>query len=403
MSESIVRIAARGDGVTASGRHVAFGAPGDLLHDDGSVEQGPGHQTPPCPHFPECGGCRLQHLTDAAFADYCEQRVVGALAQHGLTTQIRPALLSAPRTRRRASLHALRSGGGVAIGFHEAGSKRIIDMRACHVLAPPLFALVAPLRALLATMLRPKRMASIQMTLADQGVELGIAGVEAEGLQAAEALTAFGEVNRLARLTLDEGYGAETRFEPTPVTVTLSGVAVAFPPGAFLQATVDGEAALVVSVREAVGGAGKIADLFAGLGTFALALNGDVTAAEASREAITALKTAANRALRPITAAHRDLYRNPFQPKELAGFDAVVLDPPRAGAHEQVTTLAASSVGRIAYVSCNPATFARDAEALSKGGYRLDWVQPVGQFRWSTHVELAAAFSREGVPARREA
>lgn len=394
MSEPIVRIAARGDGVTASGRHAALAAPGDLLLDDGTIEAGPGRQAPPCRHFPTCGGCQLQHLTDPAFATYCEQRIAGALAQHGLEAAVRPALLSPPRTRRRASLHALRLGGGVAIGFHEGQSKRIVDLRECHVLAPQLFALVQPLRQLLSPMMRPKRAATIQLTLADQGVDVGLAGIEADGLAAAEALTGFGERYQLARLSLDEGYGAEVRYEPVPATVTLSGIPVALPVGAFLQATRDGEAALIAAVREGVGGALRSADLFAGLGTFALALDGEVTAAEASREAVLALKSAASRAGRLLATAHRDLYRNPYQPAELAGFDAVVLDPPRAGAHEQVTALAASSVARIAYVSCNPATFARDAETLAKGGYRLDWVQPVGQFRWSTHIELAAAFTR---------
>ncbi len=394
MSEPIVRIAARGDGVTASGRHAPFAAPGDLLLDDGTIEPGLGHQAPPCRHFPKCGGCQLQHLTDAAYATYCEQRITGALAQHGIETQIRSAMLSPPRSRRRASLHALRSGGGVAIGFHEGQSKRVVDLRECHVLAPELFALVAPLRVLLASMLKPKRMASVQLTLADQGVDVGLAGVEADGLAAAEVLTAFGEKHRLARLSLDEGYGAEVRYEPVPATVTLSGVAVALPVGAFLQATSGGEAALVTAVREATDGALKLADLFAGLGTFALAVDGQVTAAEASREAILALRAAASMAGRPVTTAHRDLYRNPLQANELSGFDAVVLDPPRAGAAEQVATLAASTVDRIAYVGCNPATFARDAETLVAGGYRLLWVQPVGQFRWSTHIELASCFSR---------
>lgn len=394
MSEPIVRIAARGDGVTASGRHAPFAAPGDLLLDDGTIEPGLGHQAPPCRHFPECGGCQLQHLTDPAYATYCEQRITGALAQHGIETQIRSAMLSPPRSRRRASLHALRSGGGVAIGFHEGQSKRVVDLRECHVLAPELFALVAPLRGLLASMLKPKRMASVQLTLADQGVDVGLAGVEADGLAAAEVLTAFGEKYRLARLSLDEGYGAEVRYEPVPATVTLSGVAVALPVGAFLQATSGGEAALVAAVREATDGALKLADLFAGLGTFALAVDGEVTAAEASREAILALRAAASMAGRPVTTAHRDLYRNPLQANELRGFDAVVLDPPRAGAAEQVATLAASTVDRIAYVGCNPATFARDAETLIGGGYRLLWVQPVGQFRWSTHIELASCFSR---------
>ena len=230
----------------------------------------------------------------------------------------------------------------------------------------------------------------MQLTLVDQGVDLSLTGVEPKGFEAMEALTAFCERNRLARLSIDQGLGPETLYEPVPATITLSGVPVTFPVGGFLQATEDGEAALVASVREAVGDSGKIADLFAGLGTFALALPGKVYAAEASRDAVLALKRAAP----GVAAEHRDLYRRPLDAGELANFEAVVLDPPRAGAEEQVKALAASTLPRIAYVSCNPATFARDAKLLADGGYRLQWVCPVGQFRWSTHVELAAAFSR---------
>jgi 23S rRNA (uracil1939-C5)-methyltransferase len=395
MSELIVRIAARGEGVTASGRHVAFGVPGDLLDESGVLTPGPGHQPPPCRHFPECGGCQLQHVSDAAYRDYLRDRIVGALAQHGLQAEVREPYLSPPRTRRRATLRALKLGKGVALGFNGAKSNQIVDMRECHVLAPELFALVVPLRGLLATMLRPKRIAEVQLTLVDQGVDMALSGVEADGLAAAEALTEFCETNRLARLTVDEGLGPETRYEPVPATVTLSGLAVPFPPGAFLQATRDGEAALVTGVSEAAGKAGMVADLFAGLGTFALAIDGRVYAAEASRDAVLALKGAAALAGRLIAVEHRDLYRRPLTTKELANFDAVVLDPPRAGAVEQIAQLAASTVPKIAHVSCNPATFARDAEILVAAGYRLEWVQPVGQFRWSTHVELVSCFTSQ--------
>ncbi len=386
----IIRIAARGDGVSMSGKHIAFAVPGDTLESDGTLVEGPGHQPPPCRHFPTCGGCQLQHLTDTAYADYCTARVVGALAQHGLETELRPPHVSPPRTRRRASLRAVRVGRGVEIGFNQAATNRVVDMAECHILHPSLFALVAPLRGLLATVLPPKRTAEIQLTLADQGVDVALKGVEVTGLDAIDALTIFCERHALARLTIDDGYGPEPRFEPQPVTVTLSAAAVGLPTGAFLQATQDGETALVAAVREATAGAARTADLFAGLGTFALAMDGDVTAAEAARDMILSLKAAAPR----IRAEHRDLYRRPYEPAELAAFDAVVLDPPRAGAFEQVTRLAQSSVPRIAYVSCNPATFARDAEILTKGGYRLSWARAVGQFRWSAHVELAAAFAR---------
>ena len=390
MSDPIVRIAARGDGVSVSGKHVAFAVPGDTLQDDGTLDPGPGHQVPPCRHFPLCGGCQLQHLTDAAYADYCASRIVGALAQHGLETEVRPTYLSPPRTRRRATLRALKVGGGVQLGFNEAGSNRIIDLKECHILEPHLFAMLGPLRGLLATILPIKRSGEIQLTLADQGVDVSLKGVSVEGYEAAEALNAFAEEQGLARLSIDEGFGPETRYEPQPVTVSLGGVPVALPAGAFLQATADGEAALVASVRDAVGGAAHTADLFAGLGTFALAVDGKVTAAEAAREAILALKSSAPR----IEVQHRDLYRRPLDRDELALFDAVILDPPRSGAQDQVRDIAASPVPRIAYVSCNPATFARDAELLVGGGYKLAWVRPVGQFRWSTHVELAAVFTR---------
>lgn len=390
MTDPIIRIAARGDGVSASGKHVAFAVPGDILLDDGTIAPGPGHQLPPCRHFPVCGGCQLQHLTDAAYADYCASRITGALAQHGLETELRSTYLSPPRTRRRATLRALKAGGGVQLGFNEAGTNRIVDLKQCHILEPRLFAMLGPLRGLLATILPSKRSGEVQLTLADQGVDVGIKGVSVEGYEAAESLNVFAEGQGLARLSLDEGLGPENRYEPQPVTVSLSGLPVALPAGAFLQATVDGEAALVASVREAVGGAARTADLFAGLGTFALSVDGKVTAVEAARDAILALKSAAP----IIDVQHRDLYRRPLDRSELAAFDAVILDPPRSGAQDQVREIAASSVPRIAYVSCNPATFARDAELLVGGGYRLEWVRPVGQFRWSTHVELAAAFTR---------
>ena len=257
-------------------------------------------------------------------------------------------------------------------------------MRECHILRPELFALVAPLRRLLGGR------AGIVMTLADQGVDLLLEGMSVDGLEATEAMIAFARENQLARLAIDDGYGAQILWEPEPVTITLSGVPVGLPEGAFLQATADGEAALVAAVKAAVGEARIVADLFAGLGTFALALAGKVYAAEGARDAVLALKSAG----RGVFADHRDLFRRPLDVAELDRFEAVVLDPPRAGAKEQAPALGASSVPRIAYVSCNPATFARDARTLVDGGYRLDWVKPVGQFRWSTHVELAASFSR---------
>ncbi len=394
MSDTIIRIAGRGDGVTADGRHAPLAAPGDTLMADGTVIPGLHHATPPCRHFPTCGGCQLQHLEDACYADFVSDRIEGALAAHGLATEIRTPLLSPPRTRRRAALQAEMSGGRVRIGFSENASHALIDLEECWILTPALFALIAPLRALLSRMMKPKRRVRLHLVEADQGPDLLIEGIAAEGLAAAEAITTFAQRHGVARIAIDNGDGPENRWEPEPVTITLGGVAVPLPYAAFLQATREGEAALVDAVRLAIGDAATVADLFAGLGTFALALPGRVYAAEGARDPIGALKSAATLAGRRVFADHRDLFRRPLTTEESNRFAAIVLDPPRAGAREQVLQLAAATTPVIAYVSCNPGTFARDAEILVQGGYTLDWIQPVGQFRWSTHVELAARFSR---------
>jgi 23S rRNA (uracil1939-C5)-methyltransferase len=390
VNELIVRIAARGDGVTSSGRHVPFGVPGDAVLDDGALAFGPHHQEPPCRHFPECGGCQLQHSDDEAYRGYLASRVETALAQHGISTEIRAPYLSPPNSRRRASLKALQVGQSVLIGFNAEQSHRIVDMRECHILRPELFSLVEPLRQLLNGMLHPKRIAEVQLTLIGGGaVDLLFKGVPAGRLSEIEQLTSFAMDHDLARLSVDRGLGPDTIYEPQPASVTLAGFPVAFPHGSFLQATEDGEAELSACVQEAIAGAGRVADLFSGLGTFALAARASY-AAEASRDAAAALK----RAVSNMTVEHRDLYRRPLDARELKDFDAVVLDPPRAGAEEQVKQLSKSSIQRISYVSCNPATFARDASILVDGGYSLLWVEPVGQFRWSTHVELASCFIR---------
>jgi 23S rRNA (uracil1939-C5)-methyltransferase len=293
-------------------------------------------------------------------------------------------------------LRAINGGGRPLIGFFEAGSHRVVDMKEDFILVPEMFALLDPLRTLLGRR-KGRYAAEIELTLVDQGIDCGIKGIAFEGFDAMEALNDFARDNALARLTLDLGYGAEAVWEPEPATVTFGGVPVPFPSGAFLQATADGEEALAASAREWLGGATQVADLFSGLGTFAFALSeqgSKVSAYEAARDVVLACKSAAGRAGRLVETVHRDLFRNPLQPDELARFDGVLLDPPRAGAREQVVALASSTVPTIAYVSCNPSSWARDAKTLVDAGYRLAELRPVGQFRWSTHVELTSLFIR---------
>ncbi|MBA3941163.1 MAG: RNA methyltransferase [Sphingopyxis sp.] len=399
MSEAalIERIAARGDGVTGDGRHVAGAVPGDRVRDDGILIPGPNRAEPLCRHFGKCGGCQLQHVAEGALADFVRDRVAGALeGQDVAAGDVLPALLSPPESRRRAALTALRAGRQVAVGFNAAQSNQVVDMRQCPLLMPELLALIAPLRGLLAEIAQQRRPVKVKLQLVDQGVEVILEGVKADGLDAAMALQDFAGAHRLARLAIDQGDGLETVWQPEPPTVRFGDISVEVPPFAFLQATATGQAALVDAVRRAIGDAGAVADLFAGVGTFALSVQvgRKVYAAEGARDAIAALTGAANRARALVATEHRDLFRRPLVPAELDRFGAIILDPPRAGAEEQVKQLAASAAPVIAYVSCNPASFARDAKMLVAGGYKLDWVQPVGQFRWSTHVELAARFSR---------
>lgn len=412
-AEPIIRIAAKGDGVTASGRFAWGTAPGDLLHADGRIERGPHHVDPACRHFGQCGGCQLQQLDEESLADFVAARVSNASAAQELGAElIAPPHLSPPASRRRASLRAESSQGRVVIGYREARSHRLVELSECPVLRPEIVAILPPLRKLLIRLgqgqvqrgkgkpgkhAHAKLAADIELTVTDQGLDLGIKGLSAEGLALTELLLDFARDHALARLTLDSGYGPDTLWEPDPVTVTLSGVAVPFPPGAFLQATADGEAALVAAAREWLAGSASLADLFSGLGTFAFALAGPATkvlAAEAERAAHLACKAAAARTGLPVHALHRDLFRNPLLPEELNRFAAVLLDPPRAGAREQVARIAASTVARVVYISCNPASWAKDAAMLIDAGFVLKELRPVGQFRWSTHVELASLFVR---------
>ncbi len=396
VSEPIVRVAARGDGITATGRHAALAAPGDRLSADGEVQPGPRHHPPRCPHFPRCGGCQLQHLFEEDYAAFVTDRVANALAAQGGETTLRPVALSPPRSRRRARLGGLRQGRRVTLGFREERSHRLVDLTDCAVLDPRLFALVAPLRALLARVGEQRKPIAVDLVLADSGVAVTLDGVKWHGLEAADAFAAVGRDHGLARLSVLEDGAPVVLWEPEPTTFSFDGIAVPLPHGAFLQATAAGEAALVEGVVETVGSAARVADLFAGLGTFALPLSrrGAVRAVEAARDPLAALRSAARRAGRPIEAEQRDLYRRPLVAQELASFDAVVLDPPRAGAEAQVLELARSQVPVIAYVACNPASFARDAAVLTGAGWRLDWVRPVGQFLWSTHVELVGRLAR---------
>ena len=349
---------------------------------------------PPCPHARTCGGCLMQHASDPFVADWKEGIVRGALAGQGLTATFRPMVTSPSRSRRRATLTGRKTKGGALVGFHARASDVLIPVPQCQLLHPDLIATLPALEALVH--LGGSRSAEVQLTVtrAMGGADVAVTGGKTLDAEAQLQMARLCEAHGLARLTWNDETVA-MRAQPMQ---RFGRALVAMPPGAFLQATAEGEAALVQAVSLAIGPARKVADLFAGCGTFALALadRADVHAVESDPAMTKALDKAARMTdgLHQVQVETRDLFRRPLDADELKGFDAVVIDPPRAGAEAQAHLLALSRVPVIASVSCNPATFARDARILMAGGYRLDWLQVVDQFRWSAHVELVARFVR---------
>jgi len=348
----------------------------------------------PCPHARSCGGCAMQHVSDRLAADWKEGIVRGALAAQGLEASFRPMVISPPNSRRRATLSGRKTKGGVLMGFHARASDTLVQVPNCQLLHPDLIAAFPALEALVK--MGGSRTTEVQLTITRSlaGADVAVSGGKDLDAPLQMEMARLCEAQKIARLTWN---GETVALRAAPVQ-RFGRALVAPPPGAFLQATAEGEAALLQAVTQAIGPARKVVDLFAGVGTFSLPLaeSAEMHAVEGEAVMVAALDKGARGApgLKRVTTEARDLFRRPLEPDEFKGVDAVVIDPPRAGAEAQIAVLAKSQVPVIAYVSCNPATFARDAKVLMAAGYRLDWVQVVDQFRWSPHVELAARLSR---------
>jgi 23S rRNA (uracil1939-C5)-methyltransferase len=347
-----------------------------------------------CRHFGTCGGCTYQDMQPDDYGSFKRQIVLDALAREGLgDTVVDEVVQIRPATRRRATFKSEKHDGTTLFGFHAAASHTIVNMLECRVLTPELARLVPFLREMTGERLKNGAKAELYVVQADNGFDVALHGVPADAASTTWAAR-WMERLRLSRVTA----GGQIIAELGAPTVAIGRANVHLPPLAFLQPTRDGETVLQQFVLAAVGQAKYVADLFAGVGTFALRLaeGARVHAVDADGAALDALEAAARmaRKLKPISVLSRDLFRRPLGAGELNAFDAVVLDPPRAGAVQQARELAGSKVEHIAYVSCNPASFARDARLLAAGGYRLGSVTPVDQFIWSSHIELVARFSR---------
>ncbi|MCA6335495.1 MAG: class I SAM-dependent RNA methyltransferase [Phenylobacterium sp.] len=411
---TVESVGGEGDGVvrTAEGRllHVPGALPGEVIRlgagSDGPVlvsvdRASPDRRAPPCPHFGTCGGCALQHWDHAAALAWKVGRLRATLALERLETDILPVVTTAPGGRRRAALHARRgpTRTEARIGFKARRSWSLVELSDCAVLDPAITRALPLLRRLAAPLLEhPKSAPALHVTVTDTGLDIDVTGVEARsGGLSADARQLAAEVagqGDIARLTL----AGEILFQQRQPVVRLGRARVVLPPGAFLQAAPVAEAAMAAEAVAAADGARRIADLFCGVGTFTfpLAEVAPVLAVDSSAPAIAALVAAVATApgLHGITAETRDLFRRPVAAAELRRIDVIVFDPPRAGAIAQTAEIAQSGAARVVGVSCNPATFARDARRLVDEGFRLERVRPVDQFLWSPHLELVAVFSR---------
>lgn len=394
----IERLGREGDGIAGEAR-VPFALPGEvwrLGETPALLEAAPERVAPECPHFGACGGCALQHAEAGWLARWKAGTVVRALAAQGIEAEVRPTLTSPAASRRRAVFAGRRTRKAALAGFHARRSDAVVAVPDCRVVRPEIVAGLPALQALVGLAASRSSTVRLAVTSGPAGLDVAVEGGRA--LEAGLAAEVAGVAERfdLARVAWD-GEPVAARRAPW---LAMGRARVVPPPGAFLQATAEGEAALVAAVRGIVGEAGRVLDLFAGCGTFSLPLaeGASVVAVEGEAAMLAALAEGARGVpgLRPVRTAVRDLFRRPLLAAELGAAEAVVIDPPRAGAEAQARELAASKVARVAAVSCNPASFARDARILLAGGYRLEWVQPVDQFLWSGHVELVAAFTRSG-------
>ena len=409
---TIARMGHQGDGIAETPQGFVFvpGAlPGEVISaevKDGRVEAfdlieaSPDRRPIHSETYAECGVAPLQHWADEPYLAWKREVVIQTLAREGIETEVEATVAVPQASRRRLALHARSGPGGrVLLGFKARRSWRLVELTDCPVSDPALTAALPALAKVAAPFLgHPKSAPTLHVTLTDTGLDVDVTGVEKKsgGLTAdvtARAIAAAAEAG-LARLSLD----GDTLVMARQPRITFGRATVPLPPGAFLQAAPAAEAAMVSRAVEAVRGAKKVADLFCGAGTFTfpLAEVASVIAADSSAASIAALKAGVSTAqgLKTIEAQARDLFRRPLSPYDLKGCEAIVIDPPRAGALEQTQQLPGTKASLVVGVSCNPQTFARDARVLIDGGFRLEKVTPIDQFLWSTHVELVGVFRR---------
>lgn len=402
----VERLGRRGDGVArnAAGDQAlaALVLPGEVIEGEAVagrilapriVTPSPERVDPDCPHYRACGGCALMHGSEAFVKGWKAEQINAALRAQGVAGRVQGVSTSPARSRRRAVLSGRRTKRGALVGFHARASDVIVDVADCRVLRPAIQSALPLLRDIVVA--GGSRQGEMSLTVIETaaGLDVTVSGGKAVDPALFSALAGFAERGDLARLSWD----GQSIIRRAPL-VAMGRAQVAPPPGGFLQATREGEAALVAVTRDILAKAPKILDLFAGCGTFTLPLaeRAEIHAVEGLAAPLAALDSAWRKTagLRRVTTEIRDLSANPLLPAELAGYDAIVIDPPRAGAEAQARQIAQSDVPVLAFISCEPVGFARDARILAEGGYAISRLYAVDQFRWTQHVEIIAEFRR---------
>jgi 23S rRNA (uracil1939-C5)-methyltransferase len=399
----IDHLSAKGEGVArteAGPVFVPFTLPGETVELDASgkllrvVEPSPERATPFCPAFGRCGGCAVQHISTEAYGRWKQDLVQRAVAREGFSIVVAPTVIAHGAGRRRAILHVRFRGREPEAGFMAAGSHDLQAVGTCPVLLPALSNVFAVAEAAVRPLARRNKPLDVQVTATQNGLDVDIRGHGAPEPAERLALTEAAERLDLARLSIHRDVIVERR----PPVVLMGGVPVHIPPRSFLQATSEAEELLADHVVDGLGKAGHVADLFCGVGPLALriARKARVFAADDAADAIAALNRTVRgqQGLKPVRVEARDLFRRPLLPMDLKEFDAVVMDPPRAGAEAQARQLAASKVKTVVSVSCDLQSFTRDAVILRAGGYRLEKLTPIDQFAWTRHIELVGVFRR---------
>lgn len=387
-----------GAGITSEGIKLPGTLPGEQISINNNIlkiiKPAETRVTPVCSHYKNCGGCTIQHAKASFIKEWKFNIIESSLAERGIKTNIRPIQTSESESRRRATFHGIKTKKNVIVGFFKKGSHELVSTEQCKLVDPRIISKYPLFREITKIGATRKSVINIVTTLTSSGLDLNVLNGKILDVKTKGQISVLSETFKIARIT----WNGDLLSQFSPPTIIFDKLVVTIEPETFLQATEQGQEALIKNVLDSVKGASNVVDLFSGCGTFSLpiAKYAKILAVDKSENMLSVIKNAwrKNHGLKEIVCRAQDLFKNPILKDELKLFDTVIIDPPRSGAEVQINEIATSSITRVSSVSCNPKTFSRDARILIDNGFTLDWVQPIDQFLWSSHIEIVSQFSR---------